>query len=309
MLAGVIAIPFLLRLDLLAMLLTSIDTPAQVLVIHNRLNSTDEGLAAELRQLVAKHKGAKLVDVGGNMGFAGAFNLAAVHAIKTRKPYLIFASSDTRFHEGALKAIDARMTLSPEKRDECAVSLVSGYANFAIKTSSAKRIGAMDENFWPAYSEDCDHDMRARAVGCNRMLQLKLADHGDPYNKPKGEESDQNLAAANNLAHVTTRQYIGRKWPQFAWGEYGCFPNLKVATGVEIVPYGDASKSPRYWLDADLPARKLYGYEGWFFCEPSDELKWWNKCRLKKAPATAEAFILERKLGRRMRGLRVLINI
>ena len=43
-----------------------------------------------------------------------------------------------------------------------------GYSCFSITRAGIKRIGPFDENFWPAYSEDCDYWFRARVVGCKQ---------------------------------------------------------------------------------------------------------------------------------------------
>ncbi len=44
-----------------------------------------------------------------------------------------------------------------------------GYSCFAITPAAIEKIGAFDQNFWPAYYEDNDYDRRAKLLGFTRV--------------------------------------------------------------------------------------------------------------------------------------------
>eukprot|EP01065_Artemidia_motanka_P008962 TRINITY_DN14557_c0_g1_i1.p3 TRINITY_DN14557_c0_g1~~TRINITY_DN14557_c0_g1_i1.p3 ORF type:complete len:189 (+),score=31.14 TRINITY_DN14557_c0_g1_i1:914-1480(+) len=43
--------------------------------------------------------------------------------------------------------------------------MLPGFTVFVVRKSLRERIGLFDENFWPAYAEDCDYLLRARLSG------------------------------------------------------------------------------------------------------------------------------------------------
>ena len=77
-----IGIPVLNRGDLLSRLLASIDVPAEVLVIVNRIGPVDPSVESALAALLAEPPRAVRVDVhriAGNLGVSGSWNRIIEH--------------------------------------------------------------------------------------------------------------------------------------------------------------------------------------------------------------------------------------
>ena len=73
----------------------------------------------------------------------------------------LFNNDDTRFIPGRMLA--AKRII--ESTEACMYYL-EGFSSFGISLKGLATLGAMDENFWPAYGEDCDYWFRAQLKGC-----------------------------------------------------------------------------------------------------------------------------------------------
>ena len=106
-------------------------------------------------------------------------------------PYAIFASDDIRFRPRRLASVKVIV----ENSDDVCMFHFEGYGLVALTGQGVRKIGPMDENFWPAYAEDCDYWYRAQLVGCKMYyrggylpdrqsassLSNAFADHGDVF--------------------------------------------------------------------------------------------------------------------------------
>jgi len=86
------------------------------------------------------------------IGFAGSFNVGIKVMLKDNIQYAIFSGDDTRFDPGRLKAAKGIMM-----NERACMFHFEGYSSFGITLNAVHLIGPMDENFWPAYCEDCDY--------------------------------------------------------------------------------------------------------------------------------------------------------
>ena len=98
-----------------------------------------------------------------NVGFAGSFNIIAKQMLKNNIPYTVISNDDTRFLPGALKNMAKLFHAKPH----VCLYLFSHFSSFGITKTTLRRIGAMDEQFWPAYSEDVDYYYRSVLEGCH----------------------------------------------------------------------------------------------------------------------------------------------
>ena len=166
----------LVREDLLDLNLLSIDYPVdEVFVIRNGAKS---GKSAAFQRVLDRYEGCvagtrgrtcanlnirsfEVLSSDDNLGYAGSFNLAIKVMLVHNLTYAIFNGDDTRFVPGRLR--DAKVIV--ENESACMYHF-EGYSSFAISLSAVTSIGPMDENFWPAYCEDCDYWYRSQLAGC-----------------------------------------------------------------------------------------------------------------------------------------------
>ena len=162
-----------------------------------------------------------------NVGVSGSMNVGLKAMIEFNLRYAIFNGDDTRFRPGRL--LDAKHLIS-SSRDVC-VFLLEGYASHAVTREGARRIGPWDENFWPAYAEDCDIWFRTLLQGCKiyyrggyrpigssaESLRRAFVDHGDVSN-PDGSATHKSFPQLASLVERTLDSqrgrfaYLVRKW-------------------------------------------------------------------------------------------------
>ena len=81
--------------------------------------------------------------------------------LQYRFPYVVFNNDDTRFIAGRLLAAKQIMETT-----EACMYYLEGFSSFGISLQGIATLGPMDENFWPAYGEDCDYWYRAQLKNC-----------------------------------------------------------------------------------------------------------------------------------------------
>ena len=168
----------LVRDDLLASFLSSIDVVTeQVFVVCNYL---DHNLRDNLLRTVVKFSNCstpettrclnpnirqlRILSSDENVGFAGSFNLALKCLLDNQIPYALFNNDDVTFLPGRLLA--AKRIL--ETTNAC-MYYFEGFSSFAISFQGILLLGSMDENFWPAYGEDCDYWYRSQLQKCKNF--------------------------------------------------------------------------------------------------------------------------------------------
>lgn len=155
-----------------------------------------------------------------NVGFAGSFNIAAKKMLQNNIQYTIISNDDTRFRPGSLKNIGKLFAAKPKS----CLLLFSHFSSFGITISALRRIGVMDEHFWPAYSEDTDYYLRSVLGNCENFhasdrYDRLLVSHGEnPHALEKsatlksgGERYKRMIKNTKNKMHGRDA-YLCRKW-------------------------------------------------------------------------------------------------
>lgn len=153
----VLIVPTYNRGDLLGRLLHSIDHPVGMLVVVDNGRWWPRGRRLPALPLPPSVERVQLVELPGNLGVAGAWNLGIKATADA--PWWLVAHDDVHFGVGALGAIAEasgpdRLTLT-----------ACGYGCFSLGEEVVRRVGLFDERFYPAYYEDEDYDRRARLAG------------------------------------------------------------------------------------------------------------------------------------------------
>ena len=131
-----IGIPCLNRFDLLERAVACFDVPHELFLIDNSVNN--RGVAASWNAIMRE-------------GFGRGYD------------WVFLASNDCFVAPGTLqKAIDVLDT------GDVGIWHVFAGNFFAISRKTVERIGWFDENFWPAYCEDCDYSRRCDLAGVTR---------------------------------------------------------------------------------------------------------------------------------------------
>lgn len=207
---GTLGIPVLNRGDLLMRCIKSIDHPINTLFIVN--NGNDQGVAdvaslAEQRKFenqglfenirVEKHK---------NLGCGPSWNHIALNA---PAPWF-FSGNDMKFLPGSVALLDKTLDQNPDAAEIMAYH----YSAFLLTEKGFKIIGRFDENFYPAYFEDCDHYRRMILAGFKdiRVPGFECV-HGEaPYWGSSTIKSDPELNRKNGITFSNLQAYYIRKW-------------------------------------------------------------------------------------------------
>lgn len=208
----VIGVPIVNGIHWLKRLIDSIDYPVDDLFIVN--NNGKGELTEELNKMIRlKHpyiKNIKVVHLPANIGCSGAWNL--IIKCYVMSPYWVITNHDISFTSGLLQA----MVKSSQKEN---IGIVKGkefqWDLFLIKDSVIQECGLFDENFYPAYVEDCDYHIRlmkknikTQVIGVNYL-------HGDVNYETTGSQTwrtDLSLKEKLDYSHYLNLNYISEKW-------------------------------------------------------------------------------------------------
>jgi len=285
----------LIREDLLDLHLLSIDFPVErVFIIQNGAKSE------AVQRVLNKYQGCNTKSQQGscgnpyicnfvvlsgeeNIGYAGSFNVGIKAMLKDNIQNAIFSGDDTRFVPGRLKA--AKGILGNEN---ACIFHFEGYSSFGITLNAVRLIGPMDENFWPAYCEDCDYWYRAQLAGCRLFYRggyvpegstpdsrnNSFIEHGDVKHKTVSGSStlrsDPHVSKlVTNTLHASRGRfaYLKRKWGFDTCGLYHKVLNqwrdedeiLNAMSYLELLkhggnwasPYNDSRTGIRHWIQED----------------------------------------------------------
>ena len=141
---------------------------------------------------------------GANLGFSASINLAI--KANLRAPWWFFSNDDMVYAPGDLAEM-ARLMWAAE--GPLAVFLENcGYAAFAINDQAIEAAGWFDENYHPAYCEDCDWDWRARLAGVWRTDMPSSSRHL----ASKTILGDINRRKSNDRTFPKNKKYHLSKW-------------------------------------------------------------------------------------------------
>lgn len=206
-----LGIPVLNRGDLLRRCLESIDHPFEHLFLIN--NGADSSVLEVLRKLERRELGIEgyfdkiSVEMPGkNLGCGPSWN----RIIKTFPGSWLITGNDVQFKPGSLARVAQVEETTPDADMICA----DGYSVFAMTTSGLKKVGLFDENFYPAYHEDCDHWRRVVLSGAKAVNVPGFEFvHGEaPGGGSCTINSDPALKESMGKRLPELRAYYERKW-------------------------------------------------------------------------------------------------
>ena len=228
-----LGVPILNRGDLLLRLFNSIDYPVKRMQVvwNGRADGTpDQSVAAALKEMEG------VVDRGhfvkelvvlvsgsagllGNLGVAGSWNKLV--DTTSDEPWWLISGNDMQLAPGDLrKIVEFVAMVGRTKKAEKVGMLYANAANLFVLTPDGRALGGWDENFFPAYLEDCDWARRCDLAG---LLRVNIPDigavHGEPdaanFGKVTGSltiRSDAALLQRNAVTHKNGFTYYFAKW-------------------------------------------------------------------------------------------------
>lgn len=183
----------------------------------------------------------------GNRGVAGAWNDCAKWF--SSEPAWLIINEDAHFLPGYLEQI---CKCADANLDAPIIHLNDSNAYYAFVWTLAGRekFGEFDENFWPAYHEDCDMRVRHRLMGVTTYPYALQGLPPLPHGKPK--TGGINYSALIQGAGLINRTYWIRKW-----GSNKSFDRM-FEEGAYQTPYRDHRLTPKEWVWYPEHRAKLY---------------------------------------------------
>lgn len=213
----VIGVPIVTGVHWIERLIDSVDYPVDELYIVN--NNGRGEIDDELYSLSKKkHKFIKRITISnlpGNIGCSGAWNLIIKSHVMA--PYWVIVNHDVAFTPGLLKE------MVDKSGGDCGI--VKPYTFqwdlFLIKENVIQECGLFDENFSPAYMEDCDYYVRM--LNKNIKIEQLSIEHlhgnrlGSEYGEEDGgsqtrKESSREVELQLYYSHDQNSWYMARKW-------------------------------------------------------------------------------------------------
>lgn len=207
-----IVVPIVNGFHWLQRLVDSIDYPVdELFVIDN--NGRGELIESLSDLAKTKHKFVKKITIchlPHNIGCSGSWNLA-IKCYMTL-PYWIIVNNDVAFTPGLLQEI-------VEKSKDDNYGIIKGkefqWDLFLIKDWVIEKCGLFDENFYPAYLEDCDYYIRLLKQNVSICHLQNKHLHGDNGYEVSGSQTwrlDSSIAEKLHSAHHKNFTYMSEKW-------------------------------------------------------------------------------------------------
>lgn len=191
-----------LDVSLLDRLANSIDWPLTKVAYNN-------GKPDALEHFGDTHPDWFIIDsLTENKGVAGSWNECA-EMFPKEKGWLL-CNDDCWFLPGQLEKI---CRCAEENPNEPVIFLNSSQAFYCFFWGAAGKetIGLFDDNFFPAYYEDCDYRVRMRLSGKTEYVYA-LGDDVAPVPHGKPRDGGVNYASMIQGAGLLNRSYWRRKW-------------------------------------------------------------------------------------------------
>lgn len=208
----VIGVPIVNGIHWIKRLINSIDYPVDELFIVN--NNGRGQYDQELDKICSiNHSFIKKIKVShlpANIGCSGAWNL--IIKCYMMSPYWIIVNHDVAFTPGFLEQM-----VNKVKNDDVGVVKPKDFQwdLFLIRDWVIERCGLFDENFYPAYMEDCDYHVRL----LNENIKVEHLEqkyyHGHMNYENSGSQTlndEEELAQKLYYAHDTNSWYMAEKW-------------------------------------------------------------------------------------------------
>ncbi len=218
---------------------------------HVHCHSTDPEIERGLVAFCATHD-CTLTLHGWNRGLARSWNDGILEAQAAGADVILVVNDDIAFLEGGLSAWLEFIGRYPNfglaflqglevAGPNAGQVMCQDFACFAFGPAAWEAVGAFDENFFPAYSEDTDYIIRAHMAGIPTVVDKRvLVDHA--RNKTTRTATDLaetiNPLKARNTAYLTGKWgdiYGGGELHRSPWGRFG----LRIAWEDRHAPFGD----------------------------------------------------------------------
>ena len=211
----VMGIPIVNGFHWIQRLIDSIDYPIDKVFIFD--NNGRGELVEDLDNLAKKKhpfiKEIKVCHLPANIGVAGSWNMTIKCGMTS--PYWIISNHDIAFTPGFLENFVSKA----EEDDE--VGIVHGGVRgawdlFLLKDWVVQECGLFDENFYPAYVEDCDYFIRTKLKGVKKANADLHYLHGEKDYETTGSQTwRQDPSLKDKLYHsryVNEVSYMYSKW-------------------------------------------------------------------------------------------------
>lgn len=236
-----IGIPVLNGGEYLLKLLRSIDLPAEVVIIVNRIGQVKPCLERALTDPELRtwtHLNVVHLWIDGNLGVAGSWNRLIDHFGGD----CFIANSDIEFEGGVLAEALSQTRDFPG----FAMQHLHAAACFYVPATFTRQAGWFDENFYPAYGEDQEMSLRCSALSLPRRnfsgIRLGGVRHA----------GSQTLKDCSSLErrYISEAQKLGGAYLRRRWGALpaaGSSPE-------KVAPFDDLSQHASDWT-LDLAVR------------------------------------------------------
>ena len=176
-------------------------------------NSNNNEVRELIRMLRILPFGVHIVDRPDNAGFSGSINIGIQQGTASNASWVFAVNADTTFPAGAL-----RRFAYYANRYASTFGLFYGprldHFAFGISMQAVRRVGLLDEVFWPGYMEDIDFRWRVRLSGLNQLIT------GAPFGHKQSTNLKKRSAAAHGLIQIVERAGKGLPYARLKWGEF-----------------------------------------------------------------------------------------
>jgi GT2 family glycosyltransferase len=225
-----------LDVTILTRLAESIDYPIPHKVIINN------GRWYDLDQWGAKFTDWKILERPDNLGCAGSWNLAA-EIMPHEKAWLI-CNDDIAFKPGVLETLCAFADENCEGHDALRLNESYPYYCFIHTQKNIEDFGTFDANFWPAYYEDCDYNVRVRLAG-GTFKNCYPGQNQVIHGKPRTGGMDYN-AMLQGMG-LFNRHYWMQKWG-----------SMNLETASYLWPFNLAERDHHFWKLDQMRRDKMH---------------------------------------------------
>ena len=153
-----------------------------------------------------------------NRGLALSWNDGMFGAYDNGADLVIISNDDIIFSRGDIDKMAKKARACPRNymisaagwHDYCHEDRPSqGYSCFAVNPIALEKIGAFDQNFYPAYFEDLDHHRRATMLG---LVEENCPDTQVMHGGSQAITMDKELSIANMVTQRKNLNYFRLKW-------------------------------------------------------------------------------------------------
>lgn len=192
----ILGIPTLCRYDLLAELIESVEKgtvrPSEYFIVDN---------GGQFVPDLARER-IKVLSAGRNLGVSRSWNEILMYAHSSGEPAVI-SNDDIVFNDTTFEELCSGL-----QDPEAGVVNGHGWSLFGQTKMCTDKVGFYDENFFPAYHEDCDYHWRMRLLDVKRL---------DVVTTPVAHVGSATLRSNPNLSPDSNwfqkgQMYYMRKW-------------------------------------------------------------------------------------------------